>query len=977
MTPLLDAALDYARRGWPVLPLHNPDYVSHRCSCGKADCSSPGKHPRLQHGLHEASTDDAVIRGWWGRWPLANVGLRTGVVFDVLDVDGDEGADSIRDAGDLPIVPEAFTGGGGNHLLFIPTGAGNRAGILPKVDWRGKNGYIVAAPSLHVSGDYYAWMTPPSATPLEVVPPWLAALVTPTPKVERAPTPIRHLPAGSGDGSPYGIRALEAEIDELSRAAPGMRNHNLNGCAFNLFQLVAGGELQDGVVTDRLRSTGMAIGLGEVEIEKTIGSARIGGTRSPRSAPPQLRMIVGGEPLPPEPEEDFAQDYEPEDAPEESAEPEPDQDIDTFLNEDEPDYDWVIPGLLERGDRCLLTGAEGGGKALAVDTAIPCQSGWTTMGDLTEGDEVFSEDGSLTRVLAVTDVMIDRPCYQVSFSDGSSIVADAGHLWKTETLMSREASSKARSRGTTRLRGTDQTHKRAHFPALVTTEMMAATVSARQGHALNHSIPTCDPLDMPAAELPIDPYILGVWLGDGHSAGARLTCADPPIIQRIRGKGQPCWKGAGKYGWGLTGSTQVGLPVLLVRLRLAGLLNNKHIPVEYLRASPDQRLELLQGLMDTDGSTTPNGVCEFSVCNQRLARGVHELLVGLGIKVTWREGPAKLEGRVVGTRYRLCFQTSLPVFSLPRKARRMLPTRTRRPFLRYVVSVEPVESVPVRCIQVEHPSGMFLAGKACIPTHNSTLLRQIAIQCGAGIHPFTLDSMEPITVMYVDLENSKRQVRRKMRPLRLAVKNLDPLKIRIRIVTQGIDLLRADHVEFLEERIKANKPDLLIMGPLYRLVGDDPVKEEPARIAAMQLDRLRSIYGFALLMEAHSPHASGPSGHRPERPYGASLWMRWPEFGIFLDAESGALRHWRGARDEREWPTILQRGGEWPWTAVTNPRAVTFARIIEEVRLAGKRLSVRELADRIKGDRNTVQRAIDANRKQWEIVLNDIDREEF
>jgi hypothetical protein len=257
----------------------------------------------------------------------------------------------------------------------------------------------------------------------------------------------------------------------------------------------------------------------------------------------------------------------------------------------------------------------------------------------------------------------------------------------------------------------------------------------------------------------------------------------------------------------------------------------------------------------------------------------------------------------------------------------------------------------------------------------STLLRQIAVQAGAGIHPFTLERIEPIRVMYVDLENSSRQVRRKLRPLRIVAEELDPMNVRIRVVTQGIDLLLPAHQEFLEERIKVNRPDLLIMGPLYKLVGDDPTKEEPARVASMVLDRLRALYGFALLMEAHSPHASN-GGHRPERPYGASLWLRWPEFGIYL-ADDGALRHWRGARDERSWPTVLKRGGEWPWTPDVSVKAVTFARICDEVRAHGGRLTERELADRIRGDKSQVHRAIESNGREWEALLNRLDREEF
>src|SRR5262249_10766795 len=124
------------------------------------------------------------------------------------------------------------------------------------------------------------------------------------------------------------------------------------------------------------------------------------------------------------------------------------------------------------------------------------------------------------------------------------------------------------------------------------------------------------------------------------------------------------------------------------KLREIGVLGNKHIPESYLHGSVVQRLALLQGLMDTDGTVSNRGAgggrasgcaqCEFSVVHERLARDVYELLLGLGIKVTLRSAPAVLEGRQTGVRYRLGFQTVLPVFRLPRKDARLSPLRTRR-----------------------------------------------------------------------------------------------------------------------------------------------------------------------------------------------------------------------------------------------------------------------------------------------------------
>jgi hypothetical protein len=398
LTDLLDAALSYGARGWPVLPLHT--WADERCTCGQRECSSPAKHPRLQHGLHEASTDEDTIVAWWRRWPTANVGLRTGVAFDVLDVDGQEGRASIIEActehGPLPDGPWSLTGGGGDHLLFRTTGAGNRAGILPKVDWRGRNGYVVAPPSLHASGDTYAWEAGPE-TPLSAAPEWLVALVAPTPRPERPSQAPRFLPPGSHDGTPYGLRALEAEISELARAAVGLRNHSLNGCAFNLYQLVAGGELQEGVVTDRLRSTAIGIGLGELEVEKTLASARSAGIAVPRSAP-KLRMVAGGdvayEPPPPEPDYDI--DYEPSPDDGEADEPSPVEVFESkMLTLDAmellPPPEYVIDKLLAKNSVAAIYGAPGGGKSfLALDLGAHIATGsWWQGREVEKGQVLF------------------------------------------------------------------------------------------------------------------------------------------------------------------------------------------------------------------------------------------------------------------------------------------------------------------------------------------------------------------------------------------------------------------------------------------------------------------------------------------------------------------------------------------------------------------------------------------------------------
>jgi hypothetical protein len=184
----VEAALDYAERGWLVVPLHNPEQS--KCSCRKKKCSSPGKHPRTKHGLKDGSRDSKQIESWWEKWPDANLGILTGQESGllVLDVDGEDGKESLKQLiaahGNLPKTLRAKTGRRGPdgkpkgcHYYFrAPVGASlrNSAGVLGKgLDIRGDGGYVVAPPSLHPSGLLYQWLAP--EPPLAALPPWMLA----------------------------------------------------------------------------------------------------------------------------------------------------------------------------------------------------------------------------------------------------------------------------------------------------------------------------------------------------------------------------------------------------------------------------------------------------------------------------------------------------------------------------------------------------------------------------------------------------------------------------------------------------------------------------------------------------------------------------------------------------------------------------------------------------------------------------------
>lgn len=254
----------------------------------------------------------------------------------------------------------------------------------------------------------------------------------------------------------------------------------------------------------------------------------------------------------------------------------------------------------------------------------------------------------------------------------------------------------------------------------------------------------------------------------------------------------------------------------------------------------------------------------------------------------------------------------------------------------------------------------------------STLLRQVAVQAACGLHPFGGNDFDPLRVLHIELENGPRHTRREYRRLRAAAGKRYSGKpgLAVAVAPAGLDLLADDQGRWLLDQTRTVRPDLLIVGPLYKLASGDPTDEQVARTVALWLDRVRAAAGCALLIEAHTPHA-GNGRHRPERPYGASLWLRWPEFGLYLSAD-GALRHWRGQRDEREWPTALQRGGEWPWTPATRGRDVLWARIQEEAGKMDGQLSMRDAARLTGSTLPTVQRTIAEHRDEWDALTSSL-----
>ena len=387
--------------------------------------------------------------------------------------------------------------------------------------------------------------------------------------------------------------------------------------------------------------------------------------------------------------------------------------------------------------RVYIEVPRGNGKALALDTEIPTPSGFRLMKDLKAGDYVFGTDGKPCKIVATTDVMTDRPCYEVEFSTGEVIVADACHQWVTDSRRDRD-----------RLKGRGGKHA-GPKPSVKTTEEIARTLWCRDDR--NHRVKLAAPFDVPERLLPIHPYMLGLWLGDGVSTAARFTCDEKDVetIDRIRGMGYPVHKVKGSCAWSISdGRKGVRAGTFQNQLRHLGLIGNKHIPSEYLFASREQRLELLRGLMDTDGFISKGqGQCEFVQKNKQIAYDVYALIASLGMRPRIMEKEAAIAGKSCGVVYRVLFHAykDVPVFKLARKLERMRERPAQRSLQDYrqIVRCDKIESVPVRCIEVDSPDHCYLATRGFIQTHNSSLSSGVALYClvadrepGAEVYSF-------------------------------------------------------------------------------------------------------------------------------------------------------------------------------------------------------------------------------------------------
>jgi deoxycytidine triphosphate deaminase len=356
------------------------------------------------------------------------------------------------------------------------------------------------------------------------------------------------------------------------------------------------------------------------------------------------------------------------------------------------------------------------GKALALDTPVPTPHGWTTMGDLQVGDEVFDPDGLPVPVVAATEPLIGRPCREVVFSDGTTIVADVSHHWEVQNKYDRRRGDRHR--------------------VLTTGEMEGSLKVAWAQKEYAHHVPLAAPVRYPERDLPIDPYVLGAWIGDGTSSKAEITCADDAILRELELAGERVWPASGPLAYRVGGTGRGHNPArdpvtgrfagnhsLSSRLRRLGILGNKRIPRDYLESAIDQRKALLAGLMDTDGYVDTLGRCDLTTIDRHLALQYRELIASLGYRPVIAQKTATLYGKLCGLRYEVTFAPDETVFRLPRKAVRQALAKRRSHRSRSIRDIRPADSAPVRCIEVGSLRGAYLISESFITTHNSSLGR--------------------------------------------------------------------------------------------------------------------------------------------------------------------------------------------------------------------------------------------------------------
>lgn len=381
-------------------------------------------------------------------------------------------------------------------------------------------------------------------------------------------------------------------------------------------------------------------------------------------------------------------------------------------------FGFVDDNNLRQYNEALIIEGRKNGKALSLDTDIPTLTGWKKMRDICVGDKVFGSDGKAHAVTLVSEVFKNHDCYKVVFEDHSEIICDADHLWTVK-------------------------NKKAKVVTKRTKDLLHYKRERRDKKGIEYlyRVPMGQPVEYEPTDLPIDPYTFGIWLGDGSCRDPRITCGYEDLDEtaaNISSFGHSVkiqhYKNRASNIAIDTGDSPQPNP-FTAGLRALGVLGNKHIPDVYLQSSVDQRLLLLQGLMDTDGFCSKAGECEFAQKNKAIVFQFIELLASLGIKGEMWKRTVVCNGKECES-YRVFFFTdkTMPCFRLKRKYDRLKERLSDRMKYKSIVSISPVESVDCKCITIDSEDHLYCAGRSYSLTHNTTETAAVEIDMLVNDH---------------------------------------------------------------------------------------------------------------------------------------------------------------------------------------------------------------------------------------------------
>ena len=336
-------------------------------------------------------------------------------------------------------------------------------------------------------------------------------------------------------------------------------------------------------------------------------------------------------------------------------------------------------------------------KGLPIDTPIFTNSGWKTMGTISKNDMVYDMNGELTNILHLSDVK-NKKCFKIKFDNNEEIISDFEHRWLVSFLRD----------------------KKFKDVVMTTSEIYEyLNVLNKSGKKWSQKLPKikiCKSLNNKKIDLPIDPYVLGVWLGDGHSVDSKITNMHADVWDEIKKRGYVVGEDVSQGGAGKASTRTIfGIRKILGNLNL---LQNKHIPDIYLQSSYEQRLDLLRGFMDADGYYNKKRKrFVMSTTREWQKKSMVQIVSSLGIKTTVIPFNKKFNGKLINV-FDICFSTDLINPFLCRN-KDIIYTKINNKNFKNITSVETVDSVPTRCIEVESETHTFLYGYTFSITHNT------------------------------------------------------------------------------------------------------------------------------------------------------------------------------------------------------------------------------------------------------------------